>query len=284
MKKVFIIGLGLIGSSIAKALIKSKQAQQIIGFDKELENLRTAKRLNIIQDYVENIKDGVSAADLIIISTPASTFKNIFKAIKPNLNKNTIITDVCSTKKSVIEDAKLIFGEIPENFVPAHPIAGKEKSGVEAGDEKIFIGKKIIITPVELTSAKALAKVTDIWINIGCVVELMDAKEHDKLLSLTSHLPHMLAFAIMNYIISQDNRAINYAASGFADFSRIASADANMWKDICSHNKDFIANDIKGYIETLNKLLHLVENDETNKIAEFFLKAKLSRDNWLNKE
>lgn len=284
MKKVCIIGVGLIGASFAKAIIATKQAEKIIGFDKNIKNLKIAKDMNIIHDYTDNIKDAIYMADLILIATPASSFKDIFKDIKPHLHKFSIITDVCSIKGSVIKDIELIFGEVPENFIPTHPIAGKEKSGVMASDGNLFTNKKIIITPVVSTSNKLLSKVEKIWLNIGASIEIMNFNTHDKLLSLTSHLPHMLAFSIVNYIISQNNKAMDYAAGGFADFSRIASSDALMWRDICIGNKDLIANNIKGYIETLNNLLYLIENNEIEQIENFFLQAKVNRDNWLKEK
>lgn len=284
MKKVCIIGVGLIGASLAKAMIVTKQVEEIVGFGRDKKQLKIAKDMNIIHNYTDNIKDALYMADLVLIATPADSFRGIFKDIKPYLNKSSIITDVCSTKGSVIADAKLIFGEIPSNFVPTHPIAGKEKSGFMASEDKLFLNKKIIITPVESTSNEALSKVVNMWEKVGASVEIMEFDTHDKLLSLTSHLPHMLAFSIINYIISQNSKAISYTAGGFADFSRIASGNAIMWRDICINNKDAIVNDIKGYIEVLNNLLHLIENNKKEKIENFFLKAKNNRDTWLKEQ
>ena len=181
----------------------------------------------------------------------------------------------------MIKVVESVFGFLPSNFVPAHPIAGKEKSGFEASDGDLFRGRKVIITPTESSSSVAVEAVRNVWQAAGATVDMMSAASHDELLGMTSHLPHMLAFSIMNYLISQNPKASLYAAGGFRDFSRIASGDPIMWRDICLNNKEAIVKHIKGYRDTLDNLIDVIENENTTSIEALFQDAKSTRDQWL---
>jgi len=281
MNKICIVGVGLIGGSLAKAIIRSKQATHVIGFGRDALRLQEAKNNGVITDYTTDIKEALDGADMVVIATPVGSFESILKSIQPHVGTSTVITDVGSTKASVIKVVESVFGFLPSNFVPAHPIAGKEKSGFEASDGDLFVGRKVIITPTESSSSEAVKSVRNIWQAAGATVDMMSAASHDELLGMTSHLPHMLAFSIMNYLISQNPSASLYAAGGFRDFSRIASGDPIMWRDICLNNKEAIVKHIKGYSDTLDNLIDVIENENTAAIEALFRSAKSTRDQWL---
>ena len=281
MNKVCIVGVGLIGGSLAKAMIRSKQATHVVGFGRDAQRLQAAQKSGVITGYSTDMKEALDGADMVVIATPVGSFESILKSIRLHVDASTVITDVGSTKASVIKVVESVFGSLPSNFVPAHPIAGKEKSGFEASDSDLFVGRKVIITPTESSSAKAVEAVKNIWQAAGATVDMMSAASHDELLGMTSHLPHMLAFSIMNYLISQNPSAGLYAAGGFRDFSRIASGDPIMWRDICLNNKEAIVKHIKGYRDTLDNLIDVIEDENTTAIEALFRDAKSTRDRWL---
>jgi len=281
MNKICIVGVGLIGGSLAKAIIRSKQATHVIGFGRDALRLQAAKNNGVITDYTTDVKEALDGADMVIVATPVGSFESILKSIQRHVDASTIITDVGSTKSSVIKVVESVFGSLPRQFVPAHPIAGKEKSGFEASDVDLFVDRKVIITPTESSSVEAVEAVKNVWQAAGATVDMMSAASHDELLGMTSHLPHMLAFSIMKYLISQNPRASLYAAGGFRDFSRIASGDPIMWRDICLNNKGAIVKHIKGYRDILNNLIDVIEDENTTKIETLFRDAKSTRDQWL---
>ncbi|SFV59229.1 Cyclohexadienyl dehydrogenase  len=193
-----------------------------------------------------------------------------------------IITDVGSTKGSVIDMAKKVFGKWPENFIPAHPIAGKEKNSVRASDALLFKNKRVILTPSPNAVNKSIEIVQDMWQQTGALLEVMDYQQHDKLLALTSHLPHILAYALIDDLIENTPNAFDYTAGGFKDFSRIASSDSIMWRDICLNNSAEIVIQIKQYQQSLNKLLDFIKNKNSEKLEKTFNRAKQQRDNHFN--
>ena len=282
IEKVCIIGIGLIGSSLAKALKNTGQAKSICGYGRDAVRLEKAKDLNIIDECSTEPKEAIINSDIVIIATPVGSYEEVLRGIKPYLKNTTLVTDVGSTKRSVIDVAKKVFGELPNNFILAHPIAGKEKNGFEACDGKLFVNKKVIITPLENNDDESISRVQNMWEKVGSEVDFMTPESHDKLLGMTSHLPHMLAFSLMNYLISQNPSASIYAAGGFKDFSRIASGDAVMWRDICLNNKDEIIAHIKGYQKSLSVLSEAIDNDDMEQLESIFSNAKASRDSWLD--
>jgi prephenate dehydrogenase len=273
--KITIIGVGLIGGSLAKILKNSDFASEVIGFGRNDNNLQTAKNLNIIDSFTTDIKSAMDC-DIVVIATPVGVFKDILKQIKPFV-KNQIITDVGSTKQSVERDVKGIFDSDFNNFVPAHPIAGKEKSGCESADENLFKNKKLIITGGEKSHKKIIQ---EMWLLTGAVVSEMDSKTHDDIFGLTSHLPHLLAFGLVGQMAKQKG-AEKFIGGGFKDFSRIASSDSTMWADIFENNKDEVLNHLENYQQELNNLAKLIKNNEKDKYKKYFAAAKKNRDTWI---
>lgn len=279
--RICIVGVGLIGGSFAKGLKQAGQVKTIVGFGRHKDNLERAKTLGVIDEYSLDIATALQDIDMVLIATPVDSFGAILKLIKPHIDDSVIISDVGSTKGSVIDIAKEVFGKIPENFIPAHPIAGKETSGVDASDGKLFDNKLVILTPDENADITAIKGVSGLWLTLGAKVEIMTHKKHDDLLAMTSHLPHMLAFGLMDYLIENNPDACDYAAGGFKDFSRIASSDATMWRDICLNNSADIVKHIQGYQKALDKLSDLIQNNESDAIHTLFSEAKSARDEWI---
>ena len=281
IKKITIIGVGLIGGSLAKAIKKNNLAEVVFGFGRNLSRLESAQKSNIIDQYSIDISEALDGASIVVIATPVGTFESILRELKPYITEGMIITDVGSTKTSIAKSAREILVEMASCFVPAHPIAGKEKSGFESSDAELFLNKKVIITPLEINTDKTINSLKKLWEDVGADVDFMSAESHDELLGMTSHLPHMLAFSLVNYLITQNPSASIYAAGGFKDFSRIASGDAVMWRDICLNNRDQIIAHIKGYQETLSALVDAIDNQDKDKLESFFRDAKTTRDSWV---
>ena len=282
MKKVCIIGIGLIGGSLSKAIKKTNQSEIVFGFGRDEDRLEKAQKGNVIDQYSADIVEALDGANMVIIATPVGSYESILRKMKPHITKGMLISDVGSTKVSVIDAVKTVFDGVLDNFIPAHPIAGKEKSGFEVSDADLFINKKVIITPLENNNPESIKMLKKMWEGVGAEVDFMTPKSHDDLLGMTSHLPHMLAFSLVNYLISQHPEASVYAAGGFKDFSRIASGDAIMWRDICLHNRDSIIAHIKRYQESLDTLVDAIDSQNKEQLELLFREAKNTRDSWVD--
>lgn len=281
INKITIIGVGLIGGSLALALKERNLAKVVFGYGRDQSRLEEAQKSNVIDAFSTNIKEAIDEANIIVIATPVGTFKDILHQIEPLISSNVIITDVGSTKSDIVNIVNDVLRDKSSCFIPAHPIAGKERSGFEVSDSKLYDGKKVIITPQETNSPESIDVIDQMWKNVGADVDFMSAESHDNLLGMTSHLPHMLAFSLVNYLVDQNPNASIYAGGGFKDFSRIASGDAIMWRDICLQNKNQIMNHLKGYQSTLDDLLEAINDEDSEKLGQLFTTAKKTRDSWL---
>ena len=281
INKITIIGVGLIGGSLAKAIKENNLAKVVFGYGRDLNRLEKAKKAYVIDQFSTNLKDAINDSDIVIIATPVGSFKEILIEIKPFLTSKIVISDVGSTKTNIALIVSQTLGDYSNYFIPAHPIAGKEKSGFEASESNLFNNRKVIITPLETSSPDSINLIQKMWEGTGADVDFMSPESHDELLGMTSHLPHMLAFSLVNYLISKNPSASIYAAGGFKDFSRIASGDAVMWRDICIQNKDQIISHIKGYQKTLNSLVDAIENENSDELDLLFTSAKKTRDSWV---
>ena len=281
LNKITIIGVGLIGGSLAKAIKENQLANKVFGYGRDQSRLEKAKNTNIIDELSTNIDEAVKGADIVVIATPVGTFKQILEAIEPLITEQVIISDVGSTKTNIVKIVNEVLGEKSKCFVPAHPIAGKEKSGFEVSIPDLFKDKKVIITPLENNAPESIKVIHDMWIGTGAEVDYLSPESHDELLGMTSHLPHMLAFSLVNYLVSQSPNASIYAGGGFKDFSRIASGDAVMWRDICIQNKEQIIDHLKGYQSTLSELIDAIDDDDSKRLEMLFTTAKNTRDSWV---
>ncbi len=281
INKITIIGVGLIGGSLAKAIKENNLAKVVFGYGRDLNRLEKAQKANVIDQFSTNLKEAINDSDIVIIATPVGSFKEILIEIKPFLTSKIVISDVGSTKTNIALIVSQTLGDYSNYFIPAHPIAGKEKSGFEASESNLFNNRKVIITPLETSSPDSINLIQKMWEGTGADVDFMSPESHDELLGMTSHLPHMLAFSLVNYLISKNPSASIYAAGGFKDFSRIASGDAVMWRDICIQNKDQIIDHIRGYQKTLNSLVDAIENENSDELDLLFTSAKKTRDSWV---
>ena len=284
-KKVCIIGLGLIGGSIGLAMKRSKISNQIIGFARSNSTLKRAIELGLVDKVKDNLEDAVNDCDLIILATPLSTFKKLVEEMSPFLKKDCIITDTGSAKLSVIEDLR---GILPNNveFIPGHPIAGTEESGPDAGFAELFDNRWCILTPTEENSSNAIDLIKEFWESIGSKVEIMDPLHHDKVLAITSHIPHLIAFNIVgtanNLANVTEKEVVKYSAGGFRDFNRIAASDPKMWSDIFTYNSEAVLEMLELFSNDLAKLKAAVIKKDSDLLFSNFEKTREVRKNIID--
>lgn len=281
---VCIIGTGLIGGSLALALRSAGFCERITAAGRSESTLEKAVELGVIDDYNMDMSDAVSGADLVIVSVPLGVMKSVFQQIKPGLSDNTVVTDAGSAKQIVIADAQDVLGELAINFVAGHPIAGTEKSGVTAAFPELYQQRRVILTPLVSTNKAATELVTSMWQAAGAEVETMSAEHHDLVLAGTSHLPHLLAFGLVDCLNNLDDvdEIFRFAAGGFRDFTRIASSDPVMWRDICMSNRSDIMVMMKRYRDEMEVLYRAIENNDSDQLLEVFERAKKTRDEFCN--
>ena len=281
--KVAIIGLGLIGGSLAKVLKEQKLCKEIIGNSSRDETMRRALEIGLV-DYIEaNPAKAVSDCDLVVLAMPVSYTRACLAQIKSALGAETIVTDVGSVKGDVLAAVDEVLGKDFAFFVPGHPIAGSEKSGVDSGRSDLFVKHKVILTPVKNTNRNALAKIKKLWERAGADLIEMDVQEHDRVLAATSHLPHLLAYALVDTLAasSDGENIFRYAAGGFRDFTRIASSDPKMWRDIFLANKAETLSALNQYMNTLNQLSSAIQNDNDEFLMGTLTRAKSARDHFV---
>lgn len=280
--KVAIIGLGLIGCSWVKALKQANAVQHVAGFDRNQDSMQQALDAGLIDEYCDDINSVVESADFIIISVPILAVADVLQQIKTSISDSAVLTDVGSVKGNIAKAVTEVLGEDFDRFVLGHPIAGSERSGVSAADGKLFKNHKIILTPEKRTSAAALDLVFDAWEITGGKVELMTVQHHDEVLASTSHLPHLLAYSLVDTLANdeENNDIFNYAAGGFRDFTRIASSSPIMWRDIFVGNKDEVLKALDLFTADLQKLREVVANEDKTQMMGTFTRAKAARDHF----
>ena len=280
-----IIGTGLIGGSLALALKQNGYAGRIIGAGRTEQTLIDAKRLGVVDDYSTDMAAAVQDADIIFISVPLGAIKPVLQSIQPAIKADAVITDAGSAKQSVIDDVRDVFDDNCAQFVPGHPIAGTENSGVHAAFAELYQNRRVILTPEPYTSEDAVEQVTAMWQMAGAQVTCMSAEHHDKVLAGTSHLPHMLAFALVDCLnnLEDIDEIFQYAAGGFRDFTRIASSDPVMWRDICLHNSAPIVEMIERYQTELDGIRQALQNRDGETLKQIFERAKQARDAFTDK-
>jgi len=283
VQRLAIIGLGLIGGSFARALLRAGAVGEVRGYDIDPARSARARELGVVQVAAASIADAVSGADVVLLSMPVLQTGAPLAALLPHLAPDAILTDVGSTKLSVMEDVRAVFGALPPRFVGGHPVAGNERSGVEAATAELFQGRRCILTPHEQQDMAALATVRALWEAAGSVVCEMSAQHHDEVLAATSHLPHVLAFALVDYLNTLDSRReiFAYAAGGFRDFTRIASSSPQMWHDISRANRDCLLQALDGYLGELHKLRSAIGADDGAAILDIYSRARDARERYL---
>lgn len=286
MKKLVIFGVGLIGGSVALALKKQADVPLCVGIGRNRANLDQALALGVIDVAESDIASALADADMVLIAAPVAQTKRILKSIQPHLNANTVITDAGSTKADVLAMAQAVLGAQASQFVGGHPIAGAEKSGASAAIANLYMAKNVVLTPSTGTNQQAIEQVRKLWQVCGANVIEMPAEKHDSIFATVSHLPHMLAFALVEDMASRDNAAelFDFAASGFRDFTRIAGSSPEMWRDISLANKTALLTEITAYEQALAKLKQTLANEDAEALQAAFERASKARNQWANKQ
>lgn len=281
INKLTIFGVGLIGGSLALALRKAGYCKEIVGCSRRKEHLQRAVDLGVIDSFTLDPKEAVKGADMILLAVPMRATQPVLESFVDHIEEYAVITDAGSAKSSVIAAATAAFGGvISPNFVAGHPIAGREKSSVEAAIDDLYVDQKVVLTPTETTASEAVIRVKEMWQTAGAKVELLDCLQHDDVLAATSHLPHVLAYSLVNTLSKSKygDAVFDYAAGGFKSFSRIASSDPVMWRDICLENRDAILAALNDYQQDLADLSAMIEDRNGDALMEVFANAKETRD------
>jgi prephenate dehydrogenase len=281
--KLAIIGVGLIGSSLSLALKQAGAVRQVIGFGRNQKNLARGVELGVLDDFSNSIEATVSDADVIVVAVPLGAMRQVFTELKPAIKKDAIITDVGSAKGSVVTAARDELGTVFSRFVPGHPIAGTEKSGVEAGFSSLYQKRRVIITPLPQTDQDAISVIDEMWRHCGATIEYLSVEHHDKVLAATSHLPHMLAYALVHHLsnLNDHEEIFRYASGGFRDFTRIASSDPVMWRDVCISNGAALVSLIEQYQQELDRVKAAIIAEDADGLLKLFGRAKSERDSLI---
>ena len=277
-----LIGCGLMGGSFALALKRAGLVKRVVGYSKSPSTTERARQMGVIDVEAPSALLAVSGADVVLLAVPVSATEATFKAIRHLITPNTLIMDVGSTKRDVVDAARRVLRDDVGCFVPAHPITGKELSGVEHADGSLYTGKQVILTPIERTYTAQLNKAISLWTALGCNVVQMSPQAHDAAYAAVSHLPHLIAFALMNSISGQAQGAdyLSLAGPGFRDFSRIAASDSQMWRDILVANREELLSQSKIFQQTLQSLEKLIAASDGDALERQLEKASSTRANW----
>ena len=279
MKRIGIIGLGLIGGSIASGLRRRNLAEHIVAYDINSSSLASALGEGIIDSAASSIIEAATGVDLLIIAVPVLGTQTILEQVP----FNTLITDVGSVKAPIIEASKLAYGKVPTKLVPGHPIAGSEKQGFGAANPNLFENHKVILTPLEFTDKNAITSVSRLWQSLGSRVIEMSVKGHDSILAQTSHLPHLLAYALIETVSSRGAtmEVLKFAAGGFRDFSRIAASDPVIWRDIFQANAPELIGVLDRFLEEISDLRQMIRDGDSDGMEQVFTRARYARNYYL---
>ncbi|MGE0082363.1 MAG: prephenate dehydrogenase [Thiohalomonadaceae bacterium] len=280
--RICIVGVGLIGGSLARALRAAGACREIVGTGRNEAQLQRAVALGVIDRYSLDPAEAACGADMVVLAVPVGSTEETVRRLAPALTADTILTDVGSTKASVVQAVERALGTLPARFVPGHPIAGTERSGVEASFAELFQQRRVILTPLPGTAPDATATVRRLWELAGAEVVEMDVQHHDEVLAATSHLPHLLAYALVDTLARMEERReiFRFAAGGFRDFTRIASSDPQMWHDICLANREALLDVLASYQADLVRLATAMREGDGEFLLETFRRAKAARDRF----
>jgi prephenate dehydrogenase len=256
----------------------------VVGCGRSAANLERALELGVIDRWSHDPAQAVAGADLVFVAVPLGTMGQVFGAIRDALAPDAVVTDGGSVKGSVVLDARAAFGQVPPRLVPGHPIAGTERSGVDASFPELYQGRRVILTPLAATDPEAVERVTAMWEACGAEVTLMEVAHHDEILAATSHLPHMLAFGLVDALarMRENDEIFRYAAGGFRDFTRIASSDPVMWRDICIANREPLGAMLERFGDEMKDLADTIRSGDASHLLEIFARAKAARDRYVD--
>lgn len=283
LKKITIFGVGLIGGSFALALRQAGAVREVVGVGRSAASLARAKELGIIDAASTSVEDAVAGADLILVAAPVAQTEAILAAIQPCLQPGTVVTDAGSTKADVVEAARKALGAKISQFIPGHPIAGREQNGPEAAIADLYIGKKTVLTPLPENTEQDVERVAAAWRQCGALIHRLTPQEHDRVFAAVSHLPHLLAYALVDEIAKKPHADLlfQYAASGFRDFTRIAGSSPEMWRDISLANHAALLGELDAYIAQLSELRNLLAARNGSALEAVYANAQRARQNWI---
>lgn len=282
-KKITIFGVGLIGGSFALALKKAGAVGQVVGVGRSAASLARARELGIVDVASDSVADAVGGADLILIAAPVAQTEAILASVEPHLQPGTVVTDAGSTKTDVVEAARKALGGKIAQFVPGHPIAGREQNGPDAAIVDLYVGKKTVITQLPENAEGDVALVAQAWQQCGAIIHKLTPQEHDRVFAAVSHLPHLLAYALVDDIARKPHADLlfQYAASGFRDFTRIAGSSPEMWRDISLANHAALLGELDAYMAQLAQLRGLLAERNGAAIEAVYANAQRARQNWI---
>ncbi|MPS48090.1 prephenate dehydrogenase/arogenate dehydrogenase family protein [Methylobacillus sp.] len=282
MKKLLVFGVGLIGGSLALALKAANKDWHVTGIGRTGDSLQEALALGIIDEAASDPVTALKDVDVVMIATPVAQIASILERIAPHLEENTIVTDAGSTKAEIVEQAHRILGKAASRFVPGHPIAGAEKSGPSAAQATLYQNKKVILTPGARTDPAAIQAIHELWLSTGAIVQQMSPAEHDTVFAAVSHLPHLLAFALVDELAARPDadQFFEFAASGFRDFTRIAGSSPEMWRDISLANRTALLQELDHYQASLARLRQTLEQGNAASLQAIFERASHARNAW----
>jgi prephenate dehydrogenase len=280
IERLCIIGVGLIGGSLARALREAGAVGEVVGCGRGLPNLERAVEIGVIDRYDPEPAVAVAGADMVFVAVPLGAMRGVFTAIKDGLRPDAVVTDGGSVKGSVVADALAAFGRMPPRLVPGHPIAGTERSGVDASFATLYQNRRVILTPLPETDPDAVERVEWMWRTCGAQISRMSCAHHDEVLAATSHLPHMLAYGLVDALARMDetDEIFRYAAGGFRDFTRIASSPPVMWRDICIANREALSAMLGRFSVELTDLAQAIRLGDGQYLLQVFERAKAARD------
>jgi prephenate dehydrogenase len=281
--KITIFGVGLIGGSFALSLKNAGMVRQIAGVGRSVASLVRAKELGIVDTFHTSVAEAVCDADLVLIAAPVAQTEAILASVKPHLQAGTVVTDAGSTKMDVVNAARRALGEKIGQFVPGHPIAGREQNGPEAAIVDLYAGKKVVLTPLPENTQEDVNKVAQAWQRCGAIIHWLTAEEHDKVFAAVSHLPHLLAYALVDDVARKPHADLlfQYAASGFRDFTRIAGSSPEMWRDISLANQTALLQELDSYLAQLHQLRTYLAAGDGKALEHVFANAQSARHNWI---
>ena len=282
--RLAIIGVGLIGGSLARALRAANQVGEIVGCGRGRANLEQAVELGVIDRYSYDVAEAVADADVVFLAVPLGAMREAFAAMRDAVRPDVLITDGGSAKGSVVADCRAAAPQLLSRFVPGHPIAGTERNGVAASFAELYQNSRIILTPLAENAPADVARVRSMWEACGAEVTEMSVDHHDEVLAATSHLPHMLAFGLVDLLarMKENDEIFRYAAGGFRDFTRIASSNPVMWRDICVANREALGPMLAAFAEELNELAQMISASDGDQLLEIFERAKAARDRYID--
>lgn len=283
--KIVVVGVGLIGGSFSLALKAAGMAGRVIGVGRRPQTLERARELGIVDSLGGMDAATLSDADLVLVAVPVAQTGPVLASLSPLIGPSTVVTDAGSTKQDVVAAARSAMGDRVDRFVPGHPIAGTEHSGPDAAFAELFRDRNVVLTPLEENAAADVARVRSAWEACGARVQELGVAEHDQILAAVSHLPHVLAFALVDHVAARPggDKFMSFAAGGFRDFTRIASSHPEMWRDICVANRGALLRELDGYAKVLDALRDMVERGDAASLHTLFDEARQARNRWLTR-